>query len=426
MTRLLSLLLCLLPFMAQAQIKGTEISVLVTPDHADWTYKLGETARFKVQVLKAQAPLPGAVIDYEIGPEMYPTEKKSGIRLADGTLELKQSMKQPGFLRLKVTAKVGGRSYEGLATAGFAPEQLKPVQQLPADFESYWQNELKEARRTPLNATMELLPERCTQTVNVYQVSYQTKAWGGRFYGILSMPKKEGRYPALLRVPGAGVRPYTGDVHTAELGAIVLEVGIHGIPVTQPQRVYDDLQAGALNCYWNYGRESRDESYYRRVVIGALRSVDFIAGLPQFNGRQLGVTGSSQGGFLSIATAALDKRVTFLAAIHPALCDHAAHLKGRAGGWPHYFYYFKDSSKRAIETSAYYDSGCFAQLLTQKGWYSWGNNDEVCPPTSMNAAYNVITAPKEFHPYLQTGHYWYQEQYDEWQGWLEEQLGVKQ
>ncbi|MFR1084583.1 MAG: hypothetical protein ACLSFW_17915 [Bacteroides cellulosilyticus] len=32
-------------------------------------------------------------------------------------------MKTPGFLRCKVTAHVGDRKYEGLATAAYAPEQ---------------------------------------------------------------------------------------------------------------------------------------------------------------------------------------------------------------------------------------------------------------------------------------------------------------
>ena len=63
------------------------------------------------------------------------------------------------------------------------------------------------------------------------------------------MPQKPGKYPALLRVPGAGVRPYSGDVHMASKGVITLEIGIHGIPVTMSQMIYDVLSKGALNGY---------------------------------------------------------------------------------------------------------------------------------------------------------------------------------
>ena len=417
------LVACLWLCTAIAQIRGNEIRVVVSPDHTDWVYGLNEKCSFTVQVIKAQNLLPDVTIDYELGPEMYPTETKTGVVLKDGTLKLKGSMNTPGFFRCKVKAHVDGRTYEGLATAAYAPERLKPESKFPDDFASYWETTLAEARKTPLNPVMRLLPERCTELDNVYEVSFQTKAWGGRYYGILTVPKKEGKYPALLRVPGAGVRPYSGDTYLAPGKVIVLEVGIHGIPVTMQQSVYDNLAAGALNGYWNFCRDNRDQNYYNRVIVGALRAVDFICSLPQYNGKALGVTGSSQGGALSVITAALDSRVTFYGAVHPALCDHEAFLKKRAGGWPHYYYQAAPTDKE-LKALRYYDTANFARCLKATGWFSWGYKDEVCPPTSMYAAYNAVTAPKELHLYLETGHYWYQEQWEEWQDWLRKQLGL--
>ena len=424
MKKILSLFFCLLcTLLVSAQIRGNEIRVMVSPDRADWKYGLNEKCTFTVRVLKAQNLLPGVTVDYELGPEMYPTETKTGVVLKDGKLTLRGTMKTPGFLRCKVKAHVDGRTYEGLATAAYAPEELRPVSQLPDDFLKFWETTLANARQTPLNPTMTLLPERCTETSNVYEVSFQTKAWGGRMFGILSVPKAEGTYPALLRVPGAGVRPYSGDTYLAPGKVIVLEVGIHGIPVTMQQSVYGNLAAGALNGYWNFCRDNRDQNYYNRVIVGALRAVDFICSLPQFNGKALGVTGSSQGGALSVITAALDSRVTFFGAVHPALCDHEAFLKKRAGGWPHYYYQVAPTDKE-LKALRYYDTANFARCLKATGWFSWGYNDEVCPPTSMYAAYNAVTAPKELHLYLETGHYWYQEQWEEWQDWLRKQLGL--
>lgn len=423
MKRLSSLCICLLcAFATMAQIRGNEIRVVVSPDRNDWVYGLNEKCTFTIRVVKAQNLLPGVKIDYELGPEMYPTETKKGVVLKDGTLKLQGTLKTAGFLRCKVKAHVNGQTYEGLATSAYAPEQLRAASEFPADFREYWAKTLEEARKTPLNPVMTLLPERCTETDNVYHVSFQTKTWGGRFYGILSIPKKEGTYPALLRVPGAGVRPYSGDTYTAPGKVITLEVGIHGIPVTMQQSVYDALASGALNNYWTFGRDNRDASYYNRVIVGALRAVDFICSLPQYNGKALGVTGSSQGGALSVITAAFDSRVTFLAAVHPALCDHEAFFKKRACGWPHYFYYNGTPDEKELRTIRYYDTANFALLLRVPGWFSWGYNDEVCPPTSMYAAYNGITAPKELHLYLETGHYWYQEQWNEWQEWIRKRL----
>lgn len=421
---LLTLLGCLCCLLSGAQIKGDEISVIVSPNRSDWTYGLGDKATFTIKVIKAQNILENTLIDYEIGPEWYPVERKEGVTLKDGVLKVSGTMKTPGFLRCKVKAHVNGKSYDGMATAAYSPESIKPCANMPADFEDFWNSSIEMARNTSLSPTMELLPERCTERVNVYHVSFQNVRYGSRTYGILCVPKKKGKYPALLRVPGAGVRPYNGDVNTAADGAITLEIGIHGVPVNMPQSVYDDLANGALNGYPYFNDNSREQSYYNRVFIGVIRAIDFIYTLDDFDGKTLGVTGSSQGGALSIVAAALDKRVTFYAAVHPAMCDHRGHLQKRAGGWPHYFLYFPNPDKKRLQMADYYDMVNFARLIKVPGWYSWGYNDDVCPPTSIYAAYNTVSAQKEVHIYLQTGHFLYTEQNEEWNKWLRKQLGI--
>lgn len=417
------LLLLLMALPIEAQIRGNDIVVSVTPDHKDWNYKLNETANFEVNVRKSGTLLDNVQIDYEAGPVMYPDVKRS-ITLKDGTLHLKGTLNRQGFYRVKVVAHVNGKDYEGLCTAGFAPEKIQPYAKCPDDFDDFWKKALEEARQNELNPTMKLLPDRCTKDDNVYEVSFVNNRPNSRIYGILSVPKAQGHYPALLRVPGAGVRPYPGDTYTAGGKCIVLEIGIHGIPVTLDQTVYDRLLDGALNGYWDTNLEDPNKNYYKRVITGAVRSVDFIASLPEWDGKTLGVTGASQGGFLSIATAALDSRVTFFAAIHDAMCDYEAETKGIAGGWPHYFYNQKADVKR-IEGSRYYDGVNFAKRLrpSQVCWFSFGYNDEVVPPTSSYGLYNIVKAKKSLTVYPMTGHYWYQEQWDEWQNFLIHQLG---
>lgn len=411
-----------------AQIRGYNIQVNVVPDHQDWTYKVGETATFRISVTKSATPLAGAVIDYEAGPEMYQDVKKTAVVLKDGTLTVKGKMSKPGFYRVDVKTTIGGKEYKGACAAAFSPEQLKPTTVNPADFDQFWQNAISEARHTDLNPTKRLLPERCTKDVNVYEVSFQNVRWGSRTYGILCEPVKPGKYPALLRVPGAGVRPYGGDIYTASKGAVTLEIGIHGIPVTMQQSVYDDLGQGALNGYWEFGMDNRDKNYYKHVVLGCIRALDYIEQYTPWNGKELGVTGSSQGGFLSLATAGLDRRITFYAPVHAALCDHTASLKGVACGWPHYFYWNKGKGmEKQIETSRYYDGVNFARRITnaQTGWFSFGYNDDVVPPTTAWATYNIVKGPKSITPYQQTAHFWYQEQWDEWENWLLTQMNIK-
>jgi cephalosporin-C deacetylase len=153
-----------------------------------------------------------------------------------------------------------------------------------------------------------------------------------------------------------------------------------------------------------------------------------LVSLPQYDGKNLAVQGGSQGGALSIVTAALDDRVKYLSAFYPALSDMTGYLHGRAGGWPHVFtgtnltYH---NHPKAIETVGYYDVVNFARILKTPGFYSWGFNDDTCPPTSYYSAYNQIKAPKEVFVVPETGHWTYPEQGLRSDTWLFEKLTGK-
>ncbi|MDR2042023.1 MAG: acetylxylan esterase [Tannerella sp.] len=402
-----------------AQPAQKQVTVVISPDHEDWRYEVKEEAVFRVQVFKDENLLKGVTVDYETGPEFFPSVRKQGVVLKEGQLTLKASMKEPGFLRCRVVAKVDGREYEGLTTVAYDELQIRPATADPEDFDTFWTKALEVARKAPLDPRLRLLPERCTSGANVYEISFQNERPGSRIYGILRTPRQPGRYPAILSVPGAGIRPY-GGVNYGD-GVISLQIGIHGIPVTLPQEVYDLLGAGALSNYPSVNRNNRDAHYYKRVYLGCVRAVDFIFTLPEFDGSTLAVTGGSQGGALSIVTAALEPRIRCLAAFYPALCDYAGYLNRRAGGWPHYFRTEQPGPNEA-ETLAYFDVVNFARRVKVKGMYSWGFNDVTCPPTSMYAAYNVIPGPKELKVYLTTGHWTFPEQNAFVTEWLQNQL----
>jgi len=402
------------------------VKIMVTPDHPNWVYKPGEPVKFQVLVTKNSEPIPDVRITYEVGPEQMIPTKTDLVLLKEGRFQIDGgTLKEAGFLRCKVSATIDGVRYENLATAAYAPEKIQPTTVSPADFDQFWEKAKTDAAKIPLDAKLTLLPDRCTEKVNVYQANIQNYKFGVRLYGILCVPKKVGKYPALLKVPGAGVRPYGGDIATAENGVITFEIGIHGIPVTMDPSIYLDLGKTVLDGYPFYNLDDRDRYYYKRVYLGCVRAIDFLYSLPEFDGATLGVTGGSQGGALSIVTAGLDPRVKFLAAFYPALCDVTGYLHNRAGGWPHMF---NEANKAfnnkidKIETSKYYDVVNFARKVKAPGYYSWGYNDVTCPPTSMYSAYNVIQAPKSLAIFEETGHWTYPEQNALAAKWLMEKL----
>ncbi|MBK0379698.1 acetylxylan esterase [Mucilaginibacter sp. SD-g] len=333
------------------------------------------------------------------------------------------------MLRCIVTTVIDGKKYRGLATAAFDPYEIQPTTDMPNDFEAFWNKAMEQNKKIPMDAKLTLLPERCTEKTNVYQLNIQNFRNGSRIYGILCVPKAPGKYPALLETPGAGIRSYPGDIELAEKGIITLQIGIHGIPVILPDNsVYYGLAASGLSDYPFINLDNRDKYYYKRVYMGCIRANDYLCSMPEFDGTNLAVYGGSQGGLLSIVTAALDKRVKYMAAQYPAMSDLTGYLHNRAGGWPHMFNKNNAAAyatPEKIATSKYFDAVNFARLIAIPGFYSWGYNDETCPPTTAFSAYNVITAPKELWITQEAGHWMFPETHIKINNWLVNKLIVK-
>lgn len=398
------------------------VNISITSQHGKWQVTAGVMTGFIISVSDSNnVPLKNVMVKYEVGPEMIkPYINDSSMSVNGKLVTNNYTLYNPGFLRCVATVIWNGTVFKKIHTVGYDVEKIQPTVTEPSDFDFFWENSKNELAKIPVDANMTLLPQKSSATVDVYHVGIRNIG-NTKFYGMLAVPKKAGKYPAVLQVPGAGVRSYQPDLELAEKGVIVFTVGIHGIPVNLDSTVYADLGSGALNRYFYFNMQNRDRYYYKRVYLGCIRAIDFLFTLNQFDKKNLGVYGGSQGGALSIATSALDKRVTSLVVFCPALCDMTGYLENRAGGWPHVFandnfamYYNKEN----VQTLSYYDVVNFAKRLKVPGFYSWGYNDIICPPTSMYAAFNSIKASTKLSLYYELGHWIAPEQKNESVQWL--------
>lgn len=399
-------------------------NVTLELDRPDWLYHVGDSAEWRIRSDGAARVI---VLFTHEQQRLKPLSVDTLDIPANQVITLRRTMREPGFLRAIVRMIASPDAVARVATAAFDPDRITPAIDLPDDFTEFWREGIAEARKVPLEPVMTRMPERSTNDVDVYHVSFQNHRVGSRLYGILSLPKGAGPFPAMLVVPGAGVRPYFPSHEWARRGVIHLAIGIHGIPVDRDSLLYNELRATALQNYNTAQLEDRERYYYRRVFIGVVRAGDFIHSLPQFDGKTYVVRGGSQGGGLAIVTATLDPRVTAIASGYPAMSDHLAYLHGKVGGWPHIFADAAAVKAKAekIETLRYYDVVNFARLLRVPSYFLWGYNDPVVPPRSMYAAYNVITAPKSVDVYPPAVHAASREQREREEAWLAERLRVK-
>jgi cephalosporin-C deacetylase len=147
--------------------------------------------------------------------------------------------------------------------------------------------------------------------------------------------------------------------------------------------------------------------YYTRLFTDAVLAVEAaseLAGAPR-----VAVSGVSQGGGLALATAALaPQAVAVCHADVPFLCDIQRGIT-LAPEAPYtevaeFLAHNVDLIPAALNTLRYVDCALLARRITARSLLSVGLMDTICPPSTVFAAYNEISAGKDIavHPF--TGH----------------------
>jgi cephalosporin-C deacetylase len=153
---------------------------------------------------------------------------------------------------------------------------------------------------------------------------------------------------------------------------------------------------------------TRPEDYYYTLLFAdAARAVRTAVDLGQT--AQVATAGASQGGALALAAAALvPDLVTVCHADIPFLCDiqRAITLAPVAPYTeiPDFLANNTTLIPAALDTLRYIDCALLARRITAQCLLSTGLMDTVCPPSTVFAAYNEITAGKDIAAYPYTRH----------------------
>ena len=415
------------------------VETLAVPDHADSHYCLGQPATLRITAREGGVPLDGVTVRYKSGPEMWLPAQWDSTRFVGGeALVHMGTLTEPGFLACQYELRTSdGKTYKDLVKVGYAPEQIKAFTVLPFDFQKFWQQALKEARKVPFEPEYRDIPEATTDefTTCLVRLRVGKNKW---MQGYLTIPRSgslplgegggRGSFPVVLVPPGAGSQKIYPSDYFPRRGCIYMKIEIHDNDQLLPDDAYNQLRQQKCDGYMRRGMASRDTYYYKDVYVGCARVLDFLCSLPEWDGRNAIVTGGSQGGALTIITAALNEKATLCAPFYPALCDLTGFLHQRAGGWPKFFSgYYKDGQidipqEQAVETLQYFDVVNFARLLKVPTFMSWGYSDDTCSPTSVWAAWNAITAPKEKDITPTSGHWRFPSSQERCWQWMKEKM----
>jgi cephalosporin-C deacetylase-like acetyl esterase len=377
----------------------------VAADRSNALYQRGETVTFNVRLEHEGRPVDSGEIAWVLSKDGVEPRRTGRAQLTGGTATITGTLDEPGFLQCSVTFEAGAAKVTALGGAGISPLEIKPSLPVPLQFDAFWDAKKKALAAVPMNPR---LTPVTSPREGIATFDLQADSIGAPVSGYFARPAnaRPRSLPAILTVPGAGVRSagLSAAVSWAREGALALDINAHGLPNGRDAAFYTALAEGELKDYRRKGRESRETIYFLGMYLRLIRAIDFLTAQPEWDGRTVVVSGSSQGGAQAIAAAGLDERVSFFVAGVPAMCDHTGAVAGRIAGWPKFIETKERPGADVVAAVRYYDGVNFATRAKAPGFFTVGFIDTTCPPTSVYAAYNALTTKKEIHHDIAAGH----------------------
>lgn len=380
--------------------------VSVAADRADAIYRRGDTVSFTIKVEHDGKQVSEGEINWVLSKDGVEPRTTGRTKLAGGTAIVSGSLSEAGFLQCSATFQEGEMKFTGLGGAGISPLEIRPSMPPPDDFAKFWEEKKRQLAAVPARPRLTAVKSP-RDGVDAYDLQADSVGAPVSAYYARPTGAKPRSLPAILTVHGAGVNSsgLSTAATWAKQGAIAMDMNAHGLPNGRDKSFYDELAAGELKEYRRRGRESRETIYFLGMFLRLVRAIDFLTAQPEWDGRTLVVSGSSQGGAQAIAAAGLDSRVSFFVAGVPAMCDHTGSVAGRIAGWPK-FIETKEKTPPAEVVSAvrYFDAVNFAARARAPGFFTVGFIDTTCPPTTVYAAYNALGSSKEIFNDIPSGH----------------------
>jgi len=281
------------------------------------------------------------------------------------------------------------------------PERVISDLNQPNDFENFWLRAKRELAAVEPQYKLIKIDSLCTDKRDVYLVEMRSLE-NVLIRGFYGRPKVSGKFPAILHLQGYSSfqnmnRAYKGD----SMAVFVLNVRGHG-------NSKDNINPG-FPGYLQFNLKDRERYIYRGAYMDCIRAIDFLCSRAEVDTSMTVVEGGSQGGALSIATAALDNiRVKLCIPSVPFLSDFRTYFK--IALWPaNEFTAFVNNNpdfswENLYENLAYFDIKNLAPWIKCPVLMSVGLKDKICPPRINFAAYNQITSPKQYLVFPENGH----------------------
>lgn len=282
----------------------------------------------------------------------------------------------------------------------------------PADFDAFWRDTLDEARSLGGEVTIEPHPSTLPH-VEIYDMTFPgyngepIKAWYSRPRGA------QGALPLVVQFHGYGGGRGLPFEHTfwpsAGYAHVMMDNRGQGSSWGNGGDTPDPGPSGpSLPGFMTRGVEDPRTYYYRRLLTDAVRCIEAARDLDGVDAAQTFVIGGSQGGAMVLAVAALVGDLVGVAPDVPFLChvERAIRITDADpfGEVRRYLSIHRDNAAQTLRTLSYFDGVNFAKRASARALFSVGLFDEICPPSTVFAAYNWYAGEKNIDVYDYNGH----------------------
>lgn len=292
-------------------------------------------------------------------------------------------------------------------------EVYQPVLEEPADFDAFWQETLAETPRKKAKVVLDKV-DLGLALIEAYDVTFPGFA-GQPIRGWFMHPRgARGKLPCVVEYIGyGGGRGSPLNYLTwpaAGYATFVMDTRGQG-SVWMPGDTPDPEPEGANPQYPGFmtrGVLDPKTYYYRRVFTDAVRAIEVAQGQRRVDPERIAVTGTSQGGGITLAAAGLSAAVQVAMPDVPYLCRYrrATQLVDTMpyAEISNYLKVHRDQVERVFATLNYFDGASFARRAGAKALFSVGLMDTICPPSTVYAAYNHYKGQKEIIAYEYNNH----------------------
>ena len=366
------------------------ISFYGITDKDPLTYAPGETMTFSISVLEDGQKVSGKKLSWIRRGDDGKTETGQAVSDVEQPLVIQTSLDVPGFVWIQVSIVPAegevpprGDACHFSGGAGVRLDEIKGSEE-PADFDEYWAHQ--KARLATVPMTVPKMDEVPSGIENVLCYDLRVECLGMPVSGYLCLPKDapEKSLPAHLFVHGYGVGSASKQ---ADKNEITLDINAHGIDNGRDGAYYQTLANTTLKSYGLAIESNTDPElcYWNGVALRVIRALEYLKSRPEWDGKTLIVSGSSQGGFQSLLAGGLDSDVTDIDVIVPWMCDiSGAELNNRIDS---------PSIPKWTEALEYFDSANHAKRIKAKVKIYSGLGDYICPPSGQMVLFNNLSVP---------------------------------